>query len=276
MFLQPTKLPVATTSYMIPFSDDSAEVVFVGEHYQPVFLNTKKDTLQLDYTIESVLFKSGNGHLLNGWMIYSKKTPADVTLLHFHGNAGFLLSQYRALTPLLDQGFQIFIFDYSGFGFSEGKASRKNVLQDGMAALDYVKSRADVKDTRLVIYGQSLGGHLAAVIGTERQNDIDALVIEGAFSSHQDIAAEVAGVLGRIFVKEGYNASQSIQKYYKPVLIIHSEEDEIIPFKMGQKLFTKANEPKQFFAVKGCHICGPRFYSKEIAEKIAKILVESH
>lgn len=205
-------------------------------------------------------------------MLKPKNANPTITLLHFHGNAGFLLSQYQAMTPLLKYGFQAFVFDYSGFGFSDGKATRDNVLLDGNSALTYIKSRDDVKNTKLVIYGQSLGGHLSAVIAQQRQIDIDALVIEGAFSSHKDIAAKFAGFLGRIFVSEKYSAYKSIPNYKKPVLVIHSTEDEIIPFELGQKIFANANEPKEFYEIKKCHICGPEYYADSISEKIKNMV----
>ena len=129
-----------------------------------------------------------------------------------------------------------------------------------------------MKGTKLVIYGQSLGGHLAAVVAQQRQDDIDALVIEGAFSSHKDIASKTAGIFGRIFVSEKYSAFKSIQEYKKPVLVIHSTEDEIIPFKMGQKIFENANAPKEFYEIKKCHICGPEFYADSISQKIINLL----
>ena len=168
--------------------------------------------------------------------------------------------------------FQVFIFDYSGFGFSEGKATRKQVLSDANAALNYIKGREDVKGTKLVIYGQSLGGHLSAVVAAQRQEEIDGLVIEGAFSSHKDIAAENAGFFGRLLVCEQYSASESIRNYKKPVLIIHSTEDDIIPFEMGKKLFDNANNPKEFYEIKHCHMCGPDFYAESIAQKIKKMV----
>ena len=146
------------------------------------------------------------------------------------------------------------------------------MLTDAHSALDYVLKREETKGTKVVIYGQSLGGHLSAVVASERQNDIDALVIEGAFSSHRDIAADMVPVLGRIFVAEKYNGFKSLRDYKKPVLVIHSTEDDVIPFKMGQKLYANANAPKEFYEIKGCHMCGPELYADSIAAKIEGML----
>lgn len=274
LYLHPTTLPqIPPDEEKVIISESGTTLVeFQSKTFQPAFLNTKNDTLKLDFIIESVVFKSENGNNLNGWFLKPKNLIPTTTLLHFHGNAGCLLSQYQAITPLLKYGFQIFLFDYSGFGFSEGRATRKNVLIDGNSALTYLKDRDDVKNTKLVIYGQSLGGHLSAVVAKQRQTDIDGLVIEGAFSSHKDIAAEIAGFLGRMLVSEKYSAYKSIQTYKKPLLVIHSTEDEVIPFKMGQKIYNNANQPKEFYEIRECHICGPEFYADSISAKIENML----
>jgi pimeloyl-ACP methyl ester carboxylesterase len=268
LFLVPTKVPARAKQMTFARGTDTTVVSFSGPTHQPLFIKNGTDTLNSDFTIESVLFVNSNGDTLNGWFLKSKTVTPSITLLHCHGNGGFLVSQYRAMSPLLAQGFQIFLFDYSGFGFSQGKSTRKNVLIDANSALDYLKTRPEIVNTKLVIYGQSLGGHLSAVLAAQREKDVDGLVVEGAFSSHKDIAANMVPVLGRIFVKQGYCAVKSIKEFHKPVLVIHSTEDETIPYTMGQKIFAAANEPKQFYEIKKCHICGPSYYADSIAVKI--------
>lgn len=279
MFLVPYKIPADAKFAKMPRKDgDTTKIFFNGETHQPVFTKNGKDTMQFDYTIESVVFTSKSGNKLHGWFIQPKDKKADITLLHFHGNAGNLLYQFQTMTPLAAKGFQIFMFDYSGFGFSEGKATRENVRLDANSALDYVKSRQEIQGTKLVIYGQSLGGHLSAVVGNDRQAEIDGLVIEGAFSSHHDVAAymvrriALVGGLARIMVKNGYSAKRSIQTFKKPLLVIHSTEDEVIPEYMGKKIYKKANTQKEFYEINKCHICGPIYYTDEIAGKIRKML----
>lgn len=271
-FLHPTKLPANLERKVMEFPKDTVLVTFSGDTHQPTFIKNENDTVKFDYTIESVVFESANGNKLNGWLLKPKDIVPTITLVHFHGNSGFLVYQFQAITPLIKYGFQIFLFDYSGFGFSEGKATRKNVIIDANSALDYVKSRPDINNTKLIIYGQSLGGHLSAVVAEQRQADIDGLVMEGAFSSHKDIAAKFAGFIGRMFVSEKYCAFKSIRNFTKPVLIIHSTEDQVIPFEMGHKLFENANEPKEFYEIKECHICGPSFYADSISQKIKNMI----
>ncbi len=272
--MQPTKIPASTKQVTLKAEKDTVTVFFSGESHQPTFIKNGTDTLVQNFTIESIIFKNADGKKLNGWLLKPTNTTATVTLLHLHGNGGCLLSQYQAIAPLVEKGFQVFMFDYSGFGFSEGKPTRVHVLADALAALDYIKTRQDVSNTKLVIYGQSLGGHLSAVVAAKRESDIKGLVIEGAFSSHKDIGAHMVPVLGKLFVKQGYSAVKSIKDFHKPLLVIHSTEDQTIPFFMGKKIFDNANQPKEFYEVKKCHICAPIFYTEEIAEKIKKMLVE--
>lgn len=201
---------------------------------------------------------------------------AEVTLLHLHGNAGSLFSQYKFITPFLKHGFQVFIVDYSGFGFSEGKATRNNALEDALLAFDYLRARPDVQNTKLAVYGQSFGGHLSVVVAEKRQADLDGLIVEGAFSSPGDIAASRLPLIGRVLVKPGYSAKRSILTYKRPVLIIHSTEDKVIPFYMGQRLYSKANEPKSFYEIRHSHICGPLYYEEEISQKIKIMLGVYH
>lgn len=272
LFLQPTRIPANTDKLVLKSATDSVLILFSGTAHQPLLMKNNTDTLPLHFTIESVVYKSINGNTLNGWLLKPIDTAATITLLHLHGNGGCLLSQYKAISPLLEKGFQVFMFDYSGFGFSDGKASRSNVFTDALSTLDYLKTRQDISNTQLVVYGQSLGGHLSAVVAAQRQNDISGLVIEGAFSSHKDIGGHMVKVLGKIFVKQGYSAVKSIKEFHKPVLVIHSTEDELIPIEMGKKIYDNANEPKEFYEVKKCHICAPIFYPEEISEKIKKMI----
>ena len=272
--LHPTKFLKTTTN--IAWIDSNADtlcIYFSGNNHQPtIFRKNCRDTVDISFTIESVLFKNTKGDTLNGWLLKPKNQTPTITLLQLHGNAGSLYN-YLKMSSFLKYGFQIFMFDYSGFGFSQGKATRDNVLTDALSALDYLKTRKEIKGTRLVIYGQSLGGNLAPVVASKRQNEIDGLVIEGGFSSYKDMAAKRFGFLGRILIAEKYNAMKSIKTYKKPLLSMHSPQDKTVPFDLGKKLFDNANEPKILFEMnKICHLCGSVYYSDEISRKIKNML----
>lgn len=235
----------------------------------PIVLTNKfGDTLDVGYTTENVFFNSSSGNTLNGWFFKpNARTPA-ITLLHLHGAGKHMGDHYKYISPLLKNGFQVLMFDYSGFGFSQGEASRENMVMDILSAITYLKSRDDVENTKLVTYGQSLGAYYSTVIGPMAQNDIDGMVVESPITSFKEIAGDRIPIIGNIIMKQGYQAEKSIQGYHKPLLLIHSTEDDEAPFWMGKKIFDNANHPKQFYEIKKCHCCGPRYYSDEISEKI--------
>ena len=271
IFLRPDKLP-QMDKLVLPGNGDTSVMYFEGKNFQPVVKDTKGNLKQLEYTIESAVIKSKSGNNIHGWFLKPLNMTPDVTLLFLHGNAGNVLSQFAFVKPLVKHGFQVFLFDYSGFGFSTGKATVKNAKLDANSALAWLKKRPEVAATKFVIYGQSYGGHLSFPIAQENEKQVDGLVAEGAFSSQKDMAAYSGGIFGRIIVKQHYSALRSIKKFHKPVLIIHSTEDETVPYYMGEKLYAAANQPKSFYEIKGRHIYGPLEYSDSIANKIRNML----
>ena len=256
-------------------SGDSLVVYFDSISKNPSFYSFKlKDTIEFDFRIESVFFDSRGGKKINGWWLLPKKNKNGLTLLHCHGNAGNMWLQLNAISDLVTSGFQIFMFDYNGFGFSEGKANRKNIYRSGLSALEYVRGHNYFKSQKLILYGQSLGGNLAGVLAGKHINLVDGLVIEGAFSSHKAIARDFVknimplGFIGWLFTKHEYDCKKEIRKFHKPVLVIHSKDDNVIPLRHGKIIFKKANQPKYYLEIEKCHICGPKYYSNEISSKI--------
>jgi esterase/lipase len=232
------------------------------------------DTIKVNKTfdIASMNFKSKSGNLLTGLLLTpNKNIREDLLILHFHGSGGNVLTYHLPMMQqLVEKGFQVFTFDYSGYGFSEGKATRKNVLEDAFSALYFIKNSQELKHKKIIIYGQSYGGYLASVVGSNSQNDIDGLIIEGAFYSHRKEAVHVAGFMANI-VCDGIRAEKEIRKNFKPILIIHSKEDKLVPIKFGRKLFEEANEPKYLFEIDKNHLAGLYFYQDTIALKIKNI-----
>lgn len=272
IFLVPT--PLTEKSAFFEYSEELKDTIGItfDTNKAPQFIRKSGQALDLSYSIENHLFPNRSGDTLNGWMMSPKSTSNGTTILFFHGNAGNLVYHLGLVTPLVKAGFNVFMFDYSGFGFSQGKARRKTVFRDGEDALNYLVSLPEMEKDQLVVYGQSLGGHLAGALTPHHQEKIDAVVIEGAFSSHRDIAADKVPILGRILVREIYNARKSIRSLQKPVLIIHSREDQTIPFEHGKRLLGAATEPKAFYPIDGPHIRGPLLYTDSIVHKIESLL----
>ncbi len=226
------------------------------------------------FHIQEINFKATNGKNINGWFLKPKDKEIIGTVLQLHGNAGNISSQYQFTEPLIKEGFQVMVFDYEGYGKSEGTPSQENVLDDAIQALRYIKQRDDVKNTKFILFGQSLGGHLACVVAAKEQQFIDALIIEGAFSGHETMAIYVShkyaapAWLARSLVPTKYDAIDYIDKITIPKLIIHSTEDGTSPFYMSKELYSKAIEPKEFWEIKGAHIQAANLYTKEFVEHL--------
>lgn len=230
------------------------------------------------YNVEEINFKSSNGNTLNGWFLKPKTNQIKATVLQLHGNGGNISYQYQFAEPLVKAGYQVMVFDYQGYGKSTGKPSQEKVLEDGDSALNYIKQREDVKNTKLILFGQSLGGHLSCVVAAKNNEKIDALIIEGSFSGHKTMAVYVGGLNGappwvaRLLVPSKYEALDYIGKVTVPKLIIHSTEDQTCPFFMSSDLYEKANGKKEFWEIKGGHIAASRLYPKEFVAHFDKLI----
>ncbi|MCE3279994.1 MAG: hydrolase or acyltransferase, alpha/beta fold family [Bacteroidetes bacterium] len=230
------------------------------------------------YNVEVINFKSGNGNTLNGWFLKPKSGEIKATVLQLHGNGGNISYQYQFAEPLMKSGYQVMVFDYEGYGNSTGKPSQEKVLDDALHALKYIKQRNDVTGKKLILFGQSLGGHLSCVVAAKENSQIDALVVEGAFSGHELMAIYVGmqnGApkwLAKLLVPTKYEAIDYIEKVTVPKLIIHSTEDATCPYFMGRDLFDKAVAPKEFWEIKGGHLQASRLYGAEFVKRFDKLL----
>lgn len=270
--LGPLKISQTVKEFTIKTFTDTFEVRLPVTNHQIVFTKDRNDTVDLGFTIENVFFKSKCGNTLNGWFLKPKNQKPKITLLHLHGSGMFIGDHYKYISPLMKNGFQILIFDYSGFGFSEGKASWGNIVPDAVSALEYLKTREDVKETKLVIYGQSLGAYYSTVVGPLVQNDIDGMVVESPITSFKEIAGYRVPIIGSLIMKRGPQAEKSIKDYHKPLLLIHSTEDKEAPFYIGNRIFDNANSPKEFYEIKKGHCRGPYYYPNEISEKVKSMV----
>ena len=276
-FLEPARLPAELRQ--LHFEDSQSGKSFLvrlDDNHLPVTQDFLADGVTIPFSIEGFLVDSTSGNRLHAWQVIPKYSPNGVAILLLHGNGGNLLSNLGGGIVLVKKGFAVTIVDYSGYGYSSGEATRENLLEDAVSTLDVVSARARLDHDRLVLYGQSLGGHLAVVVAAQHAEKIDALVIEGAFTSHKAIAAAHKGALAKVFVHEPYSAIQSIADYTKPLLVIHSRDDEVVPFAMGQQLFEAANEPKAFLEIGQAHLAGLALYADQIADGIRGLLDRDH
>ncbi len=198
--------------------------------------------------LEDCWFTAEDGVKLHGWFAPADKPIA--TLVMAHGNAGNISHRLPIIKALRDIGFNVFMFDYRGYGRSEGSPDEEGVYRDGRAAFDYVVGRADVDSSHTVLFGTSLGGAVVVDVATHRL--AAGLILESTFSSAKDVARVAYPFLPvQFFLRAKFNSDEKIRSLHIPTLFLHGERDSIIPISLGRKLFEAANEPKTFYVVPG-------------------------
>lgn len=215
---------------------------------------------------DDITFTTEDGLSLHGWYI-----PADsnITVLYFHGNAGNISGRLQTIQLLHDLGVNVFIFDYRGYGKSDGRPSEEGTYKDARAAWDYLESERNTESDRIVIMGRSLGGAVASWLAVQKQSAVTATIIESTFISAADLGADLYPWLPvRSIIKYDYNTIENIKQIESPLFMAHSRDDEIIPYYHGKSLFEAANSPKTFVELQGSH--GSGFW--ETGEKYRRAL----
>ncbi len=197
---------------------------------------------------EPAWFPSGDGTRLHGWFIPATGTPSRdaATVLHVHGNAGNIESHAWFSEFLPPAGFNVFIFDYRGYGRSAGRPRRRGpLIEDAIAALDALLARPEVEPRRIGMFGHSLGGAIGLNVMAKRP-EVRAAVIMSAFSSWREMAASAIGggpvsrVLARLLIRDGARPDEAIARIERPLLIIHGTGDAIVPVAFSRRLATRA------------------------------------
>jgi fermentation-respiration switch protein FrsA (DUF1100 family) len=222
---------------------------------------------------EDVSFTASDSTRLHGWYVPG---TSDVTWLWFHGNAGNIADRLDALTALhRNLGVNIFIFDYRGYGKSEGRPSEPGMYLDGEAALAYLRSRPDVDAGKVVLYGRSLG--CAAAVEMARRHGAYALVLESPFTSVKAMARRAFPILPAwLLVKSRFDSLAKIREVTAPLLVVHPERDEIVPLAMGREVYEGAAGPKRFFVAEGAlhndqHLAGGDPYFAALQEFLVSV-----
>lgn len=198
---------------------------------------------------EDVYFSSRDKVLLNGWFI--KGTSGRVILL-CHGNFGNISQRLDMISELYSLGYNVFIFDYRGFGRSNGVPSEKGLYNDALGAYDYLKERG-YKNEDIILFGRSLGG-VVAIFLASAVKDFKGLIVDSSFSSAQDLSYDFFGFkFPRFIISNRLESIKRIKDIKIPKLIVHSEDDNLIPLHHGTRLFETASEPKKFLKIKGFH-----------------------
>jgi uncharacterized protein len=196
---------------------------------------------------------TSRGNTIYGFFVRSQGTHPDGTILYCHGNLESIEPYWERVELLYRAGYNVFIFDYEGYGMSEGECSEEALYADGRAALAYVRSRPDVQPAHIVFYGWSLGAvvaiDLAARISTPR-----VLICESPFASGDALvqSGTLIDIPGDVVLKGDFNNAVKIRDVRAPFLLFHGTDDRFIDItKNGQVIFDNANEPKKFIRVPG-------------------------
>jgi len=198
---------------------------------------------------EDAWFRAADGTRLHGW--YVPNDGARAAVLFCHGNGGNVTHRADALEMLRQRsGASVLIFDYRGYGRSEGRPSEVGVLADARAARAWLAARERIAETDIVLMGESLGG--AVAVDLAARDGARALVLESTFSSLPDVAAFHYPFLPvRLAIRTQFDSVHKIGDYHGPLLMAHGDADTIVPQQFGLRLFEAANEPKQFLRVTG-------------------------
>jgi fermentation-respiration switch protein FrsA (DUF1100 family) len=177
-------------------------------------------------------------------------------VLFFHGNAGNISHRLESLAIFNRLGLDVLMVDYRGYGQSSGRPTEAGTYRDARAAWDWLVARGVTPD-RIVVFGRSLGGAVGAWLAARPGVRPAGLIVESSFTSGADMARRLYPWLpARLITRLKYPVREYVAASRAPVLIIHSRDDEIIPFDMGRELFEAAPEPKTFFELRGDHNAG--------------------
>ncbi len=198
------------------------------------------------FEYENIKFRADDSTLLHGWFV--PKANARATVLLCHGNAGNVSYQIDQIRLFQSLQLSVFTFDYRGYGQSEGKPCEEGLYRDSKAAWRVLTETKRLRPERIVIFGHSLGGCVAAWLGKEVK--AGALILQATFTTIRQIAKSIYPYLPlRKIMRSRYDNLSNIAQANSPVLIVHSVDDEIIPFEHGKRLFEAAKEPKEFLQI---------------------------
>lgn len=219
--------------------------------------------------LEEVWFRAKDGTRLFGWFLQAPGGSQPV-LLWAHGNAGNIIHRLEPLADLHRRGLSVFLFDYRGYGRSDGTPSEEGLYLDALAAYDHLLNERKIPPARIIAYGTSLGAAVAGELA--RQRPVAGLILEAPFPSVEAVARSAfRGLPAHLFVQARFELARRLREVRVPVLVLHGEQDSMIPFKLGRAVFDAANEPKQFVAIPGAdhndlHLVGGETYHQALLQ----------
>lgn len=210
--------------------------------------------------IEDVWFTSKDGTKLNAWWMPTIKIKPKGTIIFFHGNAENISSHFLNLAWITHEGYNVFIFDYRGYGASQGTPGQEGIYLDSLAALDLGRDLNQKISPRgkLIVLGQSLGGvvSLRALVDWQFKKEVDLIVQDSTFMSYKDVAFDklksywptfLFSPLALVLISDEYASLKVAHKIKSPLLVISGDKDQVVPLKFSKELFKKVKSKKKWF-----------------------------
>jgi fermentation-respiration switch protein FrsA (DUF1100 family) len=205
---------------------------------------------QIGLKFEQVNLVTSDNVRISAW--YVPAANSEYTVIYCHGNGGNLSYYLNIVAFLNGLNLNCLAFDYRGYGDSEGKPTEEGTYLDAEAAYNWLVNDKNISPDKIIIFGWSLGGSIAAHLAAKA--DCAALVLDSAFTNYADIAQKHFFFLPvKLFAKYNYSTIDYVKSVHCPVMVIHSRDDEIAPFRFGRKLFEEAGEPKKFVETASRH-----------------------
>lgn len=212
-------------------------------------------------------FTARDGVRLHAWLFRAPDPEAPV-LIWFHGNAGNLTDRAEMAVELAKRGVSVFVFDYRGFGRSEGRTSESKIFLDGDAALAHVRSMGA---RRIVLYGESIGGPYAARVARDHRSVVDGVVIENSFPSLKDVGNAIYAPLPLGWTAPfALRTTDWLNEAGVPVLVMHGKRDAVIPYALGVKLYDGLRVPKQMLTSEAGHCEIPLFDAARYYDSVVR------
>ncbi|MEW6110383.1 MAG: alpha/beta hydrolase [Nitrospirota bacterium] len=217
-------------------------------YYPDRNLDCSPEDIGLEF--EEIIIRTRDGVSISAWYIPAGSERG--TVLFCHGNAGNISHRLDSIRIFHDLNLSVLIFDYRGYGKSGGSPTEMGTYLDAEAAWEFLVNVKCVRPENVILFGRSLGGAVAAETALRRR--AGAIIIESGFTSIPDLGKRFYPYFPvRLLSHYHYSTIDRIDKIRIPKLLIHSPDDEIIPFEHGSALFEKAEEPKEFLRIRGGH-----------------------
>jgi len=208
-------------------------------------------------------FVTPDGEKLHGWL-FRAASPTAPQLIWFHGNGGNITDRAQIAAELARRGVSVFVFDWRGYGRSDGHPSEDKLYVDALAAYDFATSQLHAPSASIVLYGESLGGPYAAFTASKRK--ARCVIIENSLPSLRALGNAIYPLPLGWFAPFAMTTTKWLNEAHVPVLVMHGKRDAVIPFRLGKQLFDEVRGPKEFFVSERAghgeiaYTEGPRYY----------------